>query len=288
MIDVKEQKKRVRTFFSQDERWKGKLYENQDDRFARAVARRKMYAMEMLRRHNLKAGSVLCVGCGSGLYLKELASQGFTCYGIDLSNEMIQTARKKLEGIVPPDNLVCGDAEHIPMESETFHLVSCVGVLSYLVSDQYALMEMNRVLKVGGILLMSVENLMSLSNIDFVWRSRLRSFMNLRGSHQNNSANHDVSMSSPWVLMNSPTHYNYRLHNPWKLEKMVQSYGFAFIDAMTFGFQFRILRRFKLLPESWIHSMEIFLERLLRKFHIPYFSYSGEAYIALFKKVNRI
>ncbi|MGD0338881.1 MAG: hypothetical protein ABSB78_08840 [Bacteroidota bacterium] len=53
---------------------------------------------------------------------------------------------------------------------------------------------------------------------------------------------------------------------------------------MTYGFEFRILRRLPFIPTRWLDNAELALERLVHRFDIPYLSYSGWVYTGVFVK----
>ncbi len=202
---------------------------------------------------------------------------------MDFSEEMVQRTQERLDNHA---KVLCGDVEQIPFKDSLFDVVLCVGVLGYLGEDSHALQEINRVLKPNGLLLVNVENMMSLSNIDYVIRSRVSGFAKRLLHSKEQPAGLSVSMVSPWVLNNNARGYRYKLYNPWKFETMMANFGFELLDAMTFGFEFRILRRYKLLPERFLEQFEVELERVFRRFQIPYLSYSGEAYTALYRKIS--
>lgn len=201
---------------------------------------------------------------------------------MDFSEEMVQRTHERLDH---QSEVLCGDIEQIPFKDSLFDVVLCVGVLGYLGEDSQALKEMHRVLKPNGLLLVNVENMMSLSNIDYVFRRRVSGFAKRLLLSKEQTVSPGVSMVSPWVLNNRARGYRYKLYHPWKFEKMMAGFGFRLLDAMTFGFEFRILRRYKLLPERFLEQFEVELERVFRRFQLPYLSYSGEAYTALYRKI---
>jgi ubiquinone/menaquinone biosynthesis C-methylase UbiE len=280
-----EQKLRVHAYFESSESWQGTLYDDQSGRFNRAVYRRKQYAIEMLGdippEHR---GSALDVGCGCGEYTSDLMEMGFETYATDISQHMLDACRERLKMSRGFFNrhFRRADIEALPFNDRSFDLVVSVGVLGYLLSDVKALSEVRRVLRPGGYFLVSVQNMNSLSNLDYLLRRRLRAAFSGRRS-SSGSDKDSVSMEFPWVARNTPTHHFYKCYFPRRFERMMKRHGFWLIDAMTLGHEFRILRRYKLLPESLLTRCEIALERLFWRGRIPFLRYSGEAYTALFQ-----
>lgn len=279
---AEEHREKVRSFFDGDEGWQGKLYSAHSDRFARAVARRKSYLLHMLASANAPhGGNILDIGCGSGSYLEELARLGFTAYGMDSSGEMVRCAKRTLGNRA---SVLCGDSESIPFKSGQFDVVLCVGVFGYLLEDTTTLSEIHRVLKPDGLLMVNVENMMSFSNIDYVIRRWLRRFAEGFARSRMGARHPEVSIISPWVLKDPERRFRYKLYNPWAFEAFMNRCGFILVDSMTFGLEFRILRRLSIVPEPWLHRAEVMMEALMRRFRMPYLSYMGESYNAIFQK----
>jgi ubiquinone/menaquinone biosynthesis C-methylase UbiE len=280
-----EQKQKVTTFFDDSKPWQGDLYQVQGEYFARVIQRRKAYAIDMIRRlPGVPPGRVLDIGCGSGVYLEELLHMGFDGCGMDISDEMLSVTRTRLAGAVAERrlHLAQGDVEHIPFESNAFDLVICIGVFGYLLSDEAAIREILRVLKPGGFFLLNLTNMYSLSDADFVLRRKVRSFFTAAPALEAALPCPDYAMQSEWMLKNRK--YGFKSYNLQKYERLLRGFGLHRIDAMTYGFEFRVLRRLKLLPERFLSSVELVMERVLRKVHVPYFSYSGWVYTGVFRK----
>jgi ubiquinone/menaquinone biosynthesis C-methylase UbiE len=84
--------------------------------------------------------TILDVGVGTGRFAQPLQENGFEVFGIDISCDMIQSARKK--GL---NNLLLGDACLLPLRDHCFDAALSTHVL-HLISDwQTALKEICRV-----------------------------------------------------------------------------------------------------------------------------------------------
>lgn len=100
-----------------------------------------------LKMAGLRAGmEVLDVGCGTGFLSEGILEVTPTVWGLDITPEQLQRARKKL-----PIPLVRGDAENLPFSSERFDAVLSSGSIEYWPDPGQALREMHRVLRPGGV-----------------------------------------------------------------------------------------------------------------------------------------
>jgi len=280
------QKENVLSYFDKNDAWQDELYDGLDDYQSRLLRRRREYAIYMLKNQTaLGRGKVLDVGCGSGAFLKELRDMGFDVTGVDISQGMLAASRKRL-GVEGHKSirvhLVPGDIECLPFQREEFDLVICIGVVGYLFQDEQALSEIYRVLKPGGHLLIYLSNVYSLFNIDFVFRQRAKSFLKLRSKEGNCLSIPEYALEMKWAKDHEK--FFYKAYNPWKYERVLATHGFKLISAITFGFEFRRFRRLHLLPASWFDKIELSLERLIHRYNIPYFSYSGWMYLSMLDK----
>src|SRR5262245_33352977 len=125
-------------------------------RFQQAATRTEDYAARRaatLRALEARRGEILLeVGCGSGLFLRELAEAvgptGKAC-GIDVSEEQLQAARSNCADLASVE-LRTGSALALPYSTSSFDAVASIQVLEYIDDVQHALAEMRRVLKPGG------------------------------------------------------------------------------------------------------------------------------------------
>ncbi|MBA7511778.1 Ubiquinone biosynthesis O-methyltransferase, mitochondrial [subsurface metagenome] len=140
------------------------VYNRQD--FLGVCYRRRMYqALSWLGNSNLSENSkILDVGCGAGMIAKEVANRGYEIWGMDYSYNMIRKAKTICNVNMKFDtNFLQGDIESLPFKDSVFDMVLCLGVITYLKSEQKALQEMSRILKPGGTMILSILNKFSLA-----------------------------------------------------------------------------------------------------------------------------
>lgn len=94
---------------------------------------------------------LLDIGCGTGHHLAKLREQGFEVAGVDGSATMLEHAQRNNPGV----ELKLGDVEQLPFEDGRFDLAVCIEVLRYLASPDACLREASRVLRTGGMLLVT-------------------------------------------------------------------------------------------------------------------------------------
>lgn len=105
-------------------------------------------------------GAVLDVGCGPGITVEHLVRQGCRVHGVDLAPEMITECRRAF-GHLDAAAFTVGRIEALDFPAEAFDAVICMGVVEYIDDDAAAVREMARVLKPGGIALISLPNVCS-------------------------------------------------------------------------------------------------------------------------------
>ena len=93
---------------------------------------------------------VLDAGAGDGRLAVELAAEGVRVTAMDLSAPMLALAGARARWAGVPLETVQGDIQALPFSPATFHQVVVVTVLCFLPEPRPALMELTRVLKPGG------------------------------------------------------------------------------------------------------------------------------------------
>ncbi|CAH2464752.1 MULTISPECIES: class I SAM-dependent methyltransferase [Bacillus] len=97
---------------------------------------------------------VIDIGCGGGIYTKELALMGAkNVVGLDFSKEILQAAKENCNAF-PNISFIHGDAHNIPYPNESFDLVISRAVIHHLQDVPTFIREASRILKQDGILIL--------------------------------------------------------------------------------------------------------------------------------------
>jgi ubiquinone/menaquinone biosynthesis C-methylase UbiE len=218
------------------------------------IFRRHGYILEMVE--DLQ-GKALEIGCGSGELLCNLLKRNLAVVGIDLTRSMIEASRalvvKRCEG--KRVDAAVADIENLPFREESFNLVVVAGVIEYLGSDEKALRGLYRILKPGGVVILSVRNKVNLSRLLVTARDLLRS-LPLVGSMvaRISSLAHRLFPLEPNAGIPA------RRHIPWQLRRRMRELGFEPRDAVFYHFTVfpRCLeRRFPDFCFRWGEKLEV-------------------------------
>jgi SAM-dependent methyltransferase len=109
-----------------------------------------------LDEHAVPRGACLDVGCGSGVWLERLARRFDRVHGIDLSSEMVSSARAHLARCgIPNATVEVQGALDLPAEAQ-YDLIFVGGVLMYLNDDVVAemLRKLRSMLTPAGLLIL--------------------------------------------------------------------------------------------------------------------------------------
>jgi phosphatidylethanolamine/phosphatidyl-N-methylethanolamine N-methyltransferase len=100
---------------------------------------------------NRRGGRILEVGVGTGISLAKYSPDCQIC-GIDLSEDMLEKARKRVEELrlTNVERLAVMDAENLRFPDRSFDVVAAQYVVNTVPHPEIALNEFRRVLKVGG------------------------------------------------------------------------------------------------------------------------------------------
>jgi ubiquinone/menaquinone biosynthesis C-methylase UbiE len=167
-------------------------------------------------------GLLLDIGCAAGAEFAPLAARGFQIVGLDYSSEMLRLAHNRFRTSV---NLCRGDAESLPFPDASFDHVICLGVFEYLSTYEKCLDEIHRILRPGGLAVISLPTRISLDRLSYnlihatavpLWRAVKR----LRGKRTSNHA-----AARRWNRC-----------DPLELDALVAKHGFHREDGAYSGF----------------------------------------------------
>jgi SAM-dependent methyltransferase len=103
------------------------------------------------------AGRLLDLGCGfADVWLGYLRERGFTYFGLDLNEEVIEHMSRALKSQGPDTYIRRGHIESLPFESGFFDVVFASHILEHTIDIRRTLAEIARVLKPGGYLAFAV------------------------------------------------------------------------------------------------------------------------------------
>ena len=101
-----------------------------------------------------KGDYCLDVATGTGNYLILMAEKGAICYGIDLSPNILEVTKNKVNklGLKNVKELIVGDSDKLPYSDNFFDWVTCIGMFEYYPIEhvEKILIEFQRVLKKNG------------------------------------------------------------------------------------------------------------------------------------------
>ena len=122
----------------------GKSYDAFDERGYRRIVG------EFLKYFNLQENlTAVDLGCGTGAFTGRFLNANLKLYGVDLSENCVDYARKKYPQVL----FSVGDIEHLDFSDEFFDVVFLTSVLHHFPDMRDALRECRRILKKGGVLL---------------------------------------------------------------------------------------------------------------------------------------
>ena len=104
---------------------------------------------------------VLDIGCGTGVYLYSIQENN-NCIGMDLEDEALKIAKNNCQNA----KFLKGSVLKLPFEENSFDVVTLWEVIEHIPTDteKIAVFEINRVLKKGGLLILSTPNKNIFSN----------------------------------------------------------------------------------------------------------------------------
>ncbi len=160
-----------------------------------------------------KAGKILDIGCGNCRNLLPFSKQGFQCYGVDFSDEMLRVASNFCRKNDMYVELRKAEMTKLPFSSWQFDYCLNIDVLHNLRTEdarKIALFEMRRVMKPSALALITV------------WNRLQPRFL------------HKIFFSDtyiPWRVEGKKYYRYYHLFTYWELKKLIEKCGFLIVRS---------------------------------------------------------
>lgn len=215
-------------------------------------------ALSWLDASNLPEQSVILdAGCGAGILAREVAKRGYKVFGMDYSYGMVERARNVCNSNKKLDvEFLQGDIESMPFEDSSFDMILCLGVITYLESEEKALRELSRVLKPRGILVLSSLNKVYLTkylDLPVLVKNGLREIFGSRITSWRKRA--DVKKDYP-----ERTAYMRRYFTP-HLQKSLELQGFKVLEQTTIPLKLLTFCGWAIPPKKINIKTTMFLEK---------------------------
>jgi ubiquinone/menaquinone biosynthesis C-methylase UbiE len=138
LLDWKSKRKVMRSYDVTSEMY--------DERYKDEQKRKYKKALESIET---ACKAVLDVGCGSGLFFPEIASDVTLVVGVDVSHNLLLKARRQADEFSNV-HLLQADADNLPFIDRFYDAVFSFTVLQNLPNPKKTLCELERVTKFGG------------------------------------------------------------------------------------------------------------------------------------------
>jgi 2-polyprenyl-3-methyl-5-hydroxy-6-metoxy-1,4-benzoquinol methylase len=133
---------RAQKYFEDWEEWKGDQPYNA------------MFSKTSKYLSHLKKGKLLDIGCGYAYFSGPLVKAGWECYGVDIFDKPLETAKNR--GVKTKKFDV---TKGLPYSDSMFDVVYAGMIIEHLIDTDYFLKECRRVLKHGGACIVTTPNL---------------------------------------------------------------------------------------------------------------------------------
>jgi len=123
-----------------------------------ALQRRKEIALRFVLEHSAEGARVLDAGCGAGILAIEMAQRGFEVEGWDVSPQLLGLCRDNFRRAAIASEryrLSLGDIVEADLPEAGFDAITALGFLQYQPDEAQALRRLARLLRPGGVLVVS-------------------------------------------------------------------------------------------------------------------------------------
>jgi len=126
----------------------------------------------LLKKDTIKDKLLLDAGCGTGDFSKKANEQSARVVSLDMGVNLLNKTRQKCSQAM----LVTGDVLNLPFAEESLDFIVCTEVIEHTSSPPQSLYELSRVLKKGGVAVITVPNKFWHFSITIARRLKLRPY----------------------------------------------------------------------------------------------------------------
>lgn len=133
-------------------------------------------SFELVKKHVKPGSHILDAGCGAGLLSHQLAREGYTVCGVDISSVMIQKCRDQFNQSFPGNHshrFLVGNLSELDLEKESFDCIAALGYLEYQEDEASSIHHFYSLLKPGGWLIITGPQEKSIALVLSTWFSRM-------------------------------------------------------------------------------------------------------------------
>ncbi|MFT5197992.1 MAG: SAM-dependent methyltransferase [Planctomycetota bacterium] len=192
--------------FAEDVDHLSTTYEFEEAIKPNARQRKKMDAWLKRMAPHKKTGKLLEVGCGQGIFLQYAREAGWDVTGVDVLAPVVEVARSK-RGL----NVHLGHLEPAQLDADQFDACFMSEVIEHIVDPVPLMTEIRRVLRPGGVSVVSTGNACS-------WSALFR--------------------GAKWGYYRFGGHLHIRFYGPGSARALAQKAGYKSVDVHTHGFAF--------------------------------------------------
>ncbi|HLA43885.1 MAG TPA: class I SAM-dependent methyltransferase [Aggregatilineales bacterium] len=102
--------------------------------------------MAVSKGHFQRGQIIADLGCGAGVFTKELHERGLQVFGMDISSGLAKLARASMPDVA----FLVGDLEFMPVKSNSLDAIMLMGVIHHFPEPVRMAQEIFRILKPGG------------------------------------------------------------------------------------------------------------------------------------------
>ena len=248
----------------------------------------KCYSVDMIQRKNAvfdllskytnhTSLKILDVGCGPGIFVGEAASRGYNVVGVDIAEPMVSSARDVTNQFGSQIiGYAQGDIEHLPFQNNSFDVIFCIGVLSYLTEDAKSINELERVVKNEGLVIVGLPNWLRLPilfdpyyylhhGFTYVWNKIFR----------------NGNKESEFTGLKE-----YRRYFAWKLYNLFKDFNFKILEIKTIGFGPMTFWKKEFIPYRQSLKISQLLEKLSSKSFLHFFRIFANHWVICLQKIQ--